>query len=130
MRCPPPKKGNETINTGRPPPEKGEDMIIARRPPPKKGNERITMQRPPPEKGEERMSEPHQNELSYVACSAVSILAMQCCHSHNDEVAPRFEPSSNCMVMCFFVSLANPIKIVKLFCEGGIPCIFFSALFY
>jgi hypothetical protein len=77
-------------------------MIIARRPPPKKGNERITVWRPPPEKGEERMSEPHQNELSYVACSAVSILAMRYVHSHNAKVAPQFEPSSKCMVMCFF----------------------------
>jgi hypothetical protein len=77
-------------------------MIIARLPPPKKGDEMITVRRPPPEKGEERMSEPHQNELSYVACSVVSILAMRYGHSHNAEVNPRFEPSSNCMVMCFF----------------------------
>jgi hypothetical protein len=77
-------------------------MIIARRPPPKKGNERITVRRPPPEKGEERMSKPHQNELSYVACLSVSILAMRYGHLHNAKVAPRFEPLSNCMVMCFF----------------------------
>jgi hypothetical protein len=88
VQRPPPKKGNETINAGCPPPEKGEDMIFARRPLPKKGNERITMQRPPPEEGVERMSEPHQNELSYVACLAISILAMQYGHSHNAKVTP------------------------------------------
>jgi hypothetical protein len=39
-RRPPPKKGNERINTwhGHPPPEKGEERIMARRPPPEKGN--------------------------------------------------------------------------------------------
>ena len=57
----------------------------------------------------------------------LSLLAMRYGHSHKAEVTPRFEPSSTCMVMCFLVSLANPIKIVQLFCEGGIPCIFISA---
>jgi hypothetical protein len=90
------------INAGRPPPEKGEDMIIAWCPPPKKGNERITVRCPPPEKGEERRSKPHQNELSYVVYLVFSILAMRYGHSHNAEVTPRFEPLSNCMVMCFF----------------------------
>ena len=91
------------------------------------------MRRPPPEKGEERMRQPHRNHLNYVACSAVSILVMRYDHpryADDAEVAPRLEPTSKCMVMCFFGASHESYLICKLFVGRGYPLHFFSALFY
>ena len=76
------------------------------------------------------MSEPYQNELSYVACSAVSIghAIWPSTYAGDAEVASRLEPTSKCMVMCFLVRLANPFKIAS-FSVKGVSLAFFSSTF-
>ena len=45
-------------------------------------------------------------------------------YADDAEVASRLEPTSKCMVMCFLVRLANPIKIAS-FSVNGVSLAFF-----